>query len=266
MHEDMRLGDPGPDRLMAGAIERLDNVLYPRCGDDWDNNLFRTEILQFAQSDSRVLDLGAGAGVVSQMCLRGYVDQVCGVDPDRVVLSNPNLDVATIGCAEQIPYRDSHFDLVIANNVLEHLAQPDRALREVARVLKPGGLFLAKTPNRWHYVSLIASSTPHWFHRRFNQWRGRPEDHTYQTLYRANTPRVVARYAARSALVVRRIVLVEGRPEYLRLTIPTYLAGWLYERLVNLVPGLARFRVVMICVLEKPSVAGIEPAIRKEAA
>lgn len=249
---------------MEDAIERLDNVLYPRCGNDWDNDLFRDEILQFAQSDSRVLDLGAGAGVVSQMCLRGQVDLVCGVDPDRVVLSNSNLDVATIGRAERIPYQDGYFDMVIANNVLEHLDQPDRAFREVARVLKPGGHFLAKTPNRWHYVPLIAASTPHWFHERFNQWRGRTVDHTFRTWYRANTPRVVARHAARAAMTVRRVVLVEGRPEYLRLTVPTYVAGWLYERLVNLVPGLARFRVVMICVLEKPHAAGARQAVHKD--
>ena len=251
---------------MADAIERLDNVLYPRCGNDWDNDRFRAEILQFAQPQSRVLDLGAGAGVVSQMCLRGHVDLICGVDPDRVVLTNPNLDVATIGRAERIPYQDGQFDMVIANNVLEHLAQPARAFQEIARVLKPGGLFLAKTPNRWHYVPLIASSTPHWFHERFNRWRGRAEDHTFRTWYRANTPRVIARCATRAAMVVRRVVLMEGRPEYLRLTIPTYLAGWVYERLVNLVPGLTRFRVVMICVVEKPRVAGIEPGAGRAAA
>jgi glycosyltransferase involved in cell wall biosynthesis len=36
-----------------------------------------------------------------------------------------------------------------------------------------------------------------------------------------------------------RIELIEGRPEYLRFSAPTYLLGWLYERLVNRVPGLA---------------------------
>ena len=44
----------------------------------------------------------------------------------------------------------------------------------------------------------------------------------------------------------------EGRPEYLRFSAPTYLLGWLYERLVNKVPGLWRFRVLLIAELRKP--------------
>jgi hypothetical protein len=53
-------------------------------------------------------------------------------------------------------------------------------------------------------------------------------------------------------LAVERVDRVEGRPEYLRVTAPTYLAGWLYERLVNTVPVLAPFRIRLIAVLCKP--------------
>ncbi len=47
--------------------------------------------------------------------------------------------------------------------------------------------------------------------------------------------------------------LIEGRPEYLRLSSFTYLLGWLYERLVNALPGLEQFRILLIAVLEKPA-------------
>ena len=49
-----------------------------------------------------------------------------------------------------------------------------------------------------------------------------------------------------------RIELIEGRPEYLRFSAPTYLLGWLYERLVNRVPGLAWLRVLLVVELRKP--------------
>jgi hypothetical protein len=49
-------------------------------------------------------------------------------------------------------------------------------------------------------------------------------------------------------LAVGRVERVEGRPEYLRMTAPTYLAGWLYERLVNVLPVLAPFRILLIAV------------------
>jgi hypothetical protein len=44
---------------------------------------------------------------------------------------------------------------------------------------------------------------------------------------------------------------IEGRPEYLRWAAPTYLLRWLYERLVNRVPGLARWRVLLVAELRK---------------
>ncbi len=58
--------------------------------------------------------------------------------------------------------------------------------------------------------------------------------------------------AAWAGLEVVRIDLIEGRPEYLRFSAPTYLLGWLYERVVNRVPGLAWLRVLLVVELRKP--------------
>lgn len=205
------------------------------------------------EPSSRVLDLGAGAGIVEQTRFRGQVAHICGVDPDPRVKENPYLDEAHVGVGEAIPCDDESFDLVFANNVLEHLENPDTVFREVARVLKPGGCFLTKTPNKWHYMPVIASCTPHWFHQFVNQLRGRDSEDTFPTHYRANSRRDVRRVATNVGLEVERIELIEGRPEYLRMTAPTYLAGWCYERAVNVVPGLSSFRVVMLSVLRKPA-------------
>ena len=119
-------------------------------------------------------------------------------------------------------------------------------------MLKPGGQFLLKTPNRFHYVPLIASVTPHWFHRAFNRLRGRAAADTFPTLYRANTPRAVARIALQTGLRVNWVKLHEGRPEYLRFHVLPYIAGLVYERLVNRLPFLAAFRVLMIASLSRP--------------
>jgi SAM-dependent methyltransferase len=207
----------------------------------------------------RMLDLGAGAGRVRQMNFRGRTAQVCGLDPDPRVLANPHLDEARVGTGEAIPYEDESFDVIFADNVLEHLADPPAVLREVARALRPGGTFLAKTPNRRHYVPLIARATPHWFHAFVNRRRGRCESETFPTLYRANTPGAIRRLAAAADLTVREVVLAEGRPEYLRSCAPTYLAGAAYERLVNSTPLLAPLRVILIAVMQKPASAESRP-------
>ena len=237
---------------MGSVREWIDKTLFPAYGKNWDDELFRQEILRFIQATDCVLDLGAGAGIVPQMNFRGRAGKVCGIDPDPRVGSNPYLDEGKLGVGEDIPYADATFDLVFADNVLEHLANPTVVFREVARVLKPGGRFLAKTPNRWHYMPLIAQLTPHSFHRFINLRRGRCVEDTFPTLYRANSPRQLERIATESGLQLKAAALIEGRPEYLRFNAVTYFLGYLYERIVNVVPGLSRFRILLIARLEKP--------------
>ncbi len=236
---------------MKAIVKWMDQHLYPAYANNWDDALLRESILTQLHPSHTVLDVGAGAGIVEQTRLRGLADKVCGVDPDPRVLENPYLDDAHIGIGEKIPYDSETFDVVFCNNVFEHLEQPERVFAEVARVLKPGGCFISKTPNRWHYVPVIASCTPHWFHEAINRRRGRDEDDTFPTYYRANSPRAIRRLANEGGLEVEQIQLFEGRPEYLRLSPLTYAVGWCYERMVNVLPGMSGFRVVMITTLRK---------------
>lgn len=233
-------------------VRRLDRALYPEHSDRWDDALFRRRILELLEPAGHLLDLGAGAGAVPEMDFRHRAARVSGLDPDPRVHDNPYLDEASVGDGRAIPFPDASFDMVIADNVLEHLDVPEAVFCEVARVLRPGGLFLVKTPNRWHYVPLAARLTPHGFHRAFNRLRGRAVEDTFPTRYRANTPRRLRRCAAVAGLTVRSLEQVEGRPEYLRMWAVTYVAGWLYERAVNLIPWLAGYRVLLVGCFEKP--------------
>ncbi len=250
---------------MPSLIHKLDAILYPNHSAHWDDAWFREMILRHIEPGSHVLDLGAGAGIVLEMNFRGQAARVCGVDPDPRVMHNPYLDEARVGIGEAIPYDSGTFDLVFADNVLEHLERPDTVFYEMYRVLKPGGLLLVKTPNKWHYVPTIARLTPHAFHQLVNRLRGRKSADTFPTHYRANTPAAIKRLAENCGLQIVELQLVEGRPEYLRIFWPTYLLGWLYERTVNLVPGLWRFRVVLGAVLQKPgsAISNLNPAEKR---
>jgi len=184
------------------------------------------------------------------MNFRGMCALVCGVDVSAAVFENPFLDTAKVIAEGQIPFETNSFDVVFSDNVLEHLVDPVSTFKEIRRVLKPGGVFVAKTPNRLHYMPMIAALTPLWFHKLYNNWRGRKTDDTFPTMYRANTEADLRRHASDAQLTVKEISFVEGRPEYLRIAFPTYLAGLLYEKLVNSSGLLRRFRcVVMVTIV-----------------
>lgn len=234
-------------------INALDRRWYPQIQANWDDDLFREIVLTHVDDHAIVLDLGAGAGIVKAMDFRGVVGHVCGIDVDERVLANPFLNEAKIGSAEAIPYGAQVFDVVFADNVLEHLPDPEKAFVQIRRVLKPGGWFLAKTPNKWHYMPVAARLTPYAFHRYYNRLRGRHHLDTFPTRYRANTRRQIRSLAKASGLTVDRISLIEGRPEYLRINPMTYAAGIAYERLVNTSAALDFLRILLIAELRRPA-------------
>ncbi len=235
-------------------IHTLDRVLYSNFKDHWDDWLFRERVIDVIQhwTCRNILDLGAGSGRLKQMDFRQLAARVCGVDPNPAVLENPFLDEARVGDGIAIPYADESFDLVFANNVLEHLTDPLRVFCEIRRVLRPGGFFLAKTPNKWHYVGIVSRLTPHWFHIWFNARRGRSEKDTYPTKYLANTPAALGRLSKAAGLDLQSLELIEGRPEYLRFAVVPYLLGALYERTVNRFSALRNFRVLLIMTARRP--------------
>lgn len=237
---------------MRFFVDWMDAKFYPNHGSNWDDDIFRKEIECNLRGTDAILDLGAGAGIIKETNFRGKVRQVCGIDPDERVLSNPFLDEAKVGCGESIPYPEQTFNLVFSDNVLEHLEYPGAVFKEVARVLKPGGRFLVKTPNKWHYIPTMARLTPHRFHQYINRIRGRSTADTFHKFYRVNNPSDFKRFAREAGLRIVKVRLIEGRPEYLRFNALTYLLGWLYERIVNKLPGMARFRVLLLAVLENP--------------
>ncbi|PXX55555.1 3-demethylubiquinone-9 3-methyltransferase [Nocardia tenerifensis] len=103
----------------------------------------------------KVLDVGCGGGFTTEyLAARGA--SVSGVDPAPRLIDAARAHAEQqklwidyqVGSGERLPHPDAAFDIVTCVDVLEHVADPARTVREIARVLAPGGIFLYDTINR----------------------------------------------------------------------------------------------------------------------
>ncbi len=102
------------------------------------------------QRNAFVLDAGCGRGEF----LNGFIEcglQVYGVDQSSTTLKYfPGAKIKISDIEDEIPYPDNYFDVVYSKSVIEHFHYPERFVREIYRVLKPGGLVITMCP-AWEY-------------------------------------------------------------------------------------------------------------------
>ncbi|MEO8631618.1 MAG: class I SAM-dependent methyltransferase [Betaproteobacteria bacterium] len=95
----------------------------------------------------RLIDIGCGTKPYESL-LKGMVSEHVGVDHEATFHDQANIDL--YGTAYAIPAADDSFDSALCTAVLEHLEEPETAIRECYRVLKPGGAAIYCVPFIWH--------------------------------------------------------------------------------------------------------------------
>ena len=215
----------------------------------------------------RLLDAGCGRHLEFSREFSSIM-QVTGIDLEKHLdTQNQMSPFAVRGDLEALPFPPETFDLVISRSVVEHLQKPFEVFLEFHRVLKPGGKVIFSTPNRYDYVSFVASVTPYAWHRvMVRKMTGVEEDDVFPTLYRANTLASLGRQL--NAAGFRKIVLkaINHYPSYLMFSPMLFRFGTVYERITSHA-WFENLRGTLLCVFKKEG--GPEPAaavVRQDAA
>ena len=103
---------------------------------------------------ARVLEAGCGVGAYSSQIRRRYslFVEAFDLEIERVRQARADTPHALVAAAEHLPYRANLFDVILSNEVIEHVTDDRRAVAEMVRVLKPGGRIVLFCPNRWYPV------------------------------------------------------------------------------------------------------------------
>ena len=115
----------------------------------WSNRFYASLARRYARKGARLLEVGSGLGhLVGQ--LEGTFETVAvdvnhwAMKQSKGVAPRTHLQVAS---AEDLPFADGAFGVVIIKHVVEHLSHPEQAIAELGRVTAPGGCLILATPN-----------------------------------------------------------------------------------------------------------------------
>jgi SAM-dependent methyltransferase len=100
-------------------------------------------------ADARVLDIGTGTGANLRLLKQAGFANVTGIDPSGEAArwcAEKGLGAVQFGDIRALPIPDQSIDLVIATDVIEHVDDDQRAVSEIYRVLRPGGIALITVP------------------------------------------------------------------------------------------------------------------------
>jgi len=110
--------------------------------------------------DGTILDVGCGIGIIPS--LYPALD-IWGIDISNEMLRHHRFKRFRCS-AEEIFFCDGSFDAVVCRSVLHHLPNPDVAMKEIVRVLKPGGKFVCWETNKSWLATLVRRFTQHGDH------------------------------------------------------------------------------------------------------
>lgn len=199
----------------------------------FDSNVLFIEQTGVVTRQAKILEIGSGKGrLLNHFFKKGYDIRGVELNPGYIAASRELFGELPVSVAdsEKLPAADASLDVVMSFDVLEHIPDTDGHLREVNRVLKPGGYYLLQTPNKWtntvfetiRWKSFTAWKVQHCSLHNFWQLRKRCEKHGFSVKYYA-IPLVndffrskVEAYLGKFGLLLLKVVNPDALPMPLR--------------------------------------------------
>lgn len=237
---------------MATLTEKLRKTFFKP--EEHPYRILEKEIELLLHPDHTILDAGCGRSLELLRKFAPRTKRAIGVDLVEFSQEYAEEHIGLLqGDLNNIKLEDKCVDLVVSRSVFEHLQDPLSALRELNRILKPGGYCVFLTPNSADYATIIARLLPN----RIHPWivartEGRKEIDTFPTYYRANSCRTIRHLAGGSGFEVAALRYLGQYPSYLMFSPVLFLIGTCYEKLISRFNLLRVFRGWLLVVLRKP--------------
>ena len=115
----------------------------------WSNRFFAVLARRHGRRGARLLEIGSGLGHLVAQLEDSF--HTFGMDLNHwaVKRSKSVVKASTLATAsaQELPFADASFNVVIIKHIVEHLPQPEKAIAEIGRITEPGGILILATPN-----------------------------------------------------------------------------------------------------------------------
>lgn len=207
---------------------------YKKENPTWDDSMVKLTnlIRERLPKKAIVLDFGCGRGNFVIDELKDSFSEKIGFDvSSESVQGNVTCDKIIIKKDSILPLQNASIDTVVSLWVFEHINNPEEIMKEIFRVLKPGGFFACVTPNKKSLlITLRRMMTDGIAHHFLKLLYGREEKDAFNVFYRANTIKNMIALAKKSSLLPE-IVIENADPSYTSFGPITYHASKIFTRL-----------------------------------
>lgn len=237
---------------------QMKKVIVPRLR--YHQSVYEEILTDLVRNDEVWLELGCGHQILSpwrleqEQQLVAKAKSVVGVDLDsQAMLSHRTIKNLVCEDITRTSFPADTFSLVSSNMVLEHVEHPEALLREVFRVLQPGGRFLFHTPNANSLFVRVSRLLPDCIKKPvISLLENRSSDDVYPTYYRLNRIEDIERLAQSAGFKVSAVRFLVSPA--LTAVIPPLAFFELLLMRIMMTQAMKRYRTTLIAILEKPQV------------